>query len=187
MNDDLFFLPMITRALQAVDVESALCEALERIQSMGREPRYRRGYQQFLQFMKELGRAGDDELIENTAEELLAGLEKPVAVTVALQREGDQIASCRLTEPPCVKTIGGITSGEYALVFETGLVLWRGHVEEKHVEWAKAFPGEPFRVAADTGAPRSNPTRRVDLSDVGLVLRLYAGLEAGSMEIEWGA
>ncbi|NQU75472.1 MAG: hypothetical protein HQ546_04040, partial [Planctomycetes bacterium] len=55
MSDEMYFMPIIARALRQADPEPAMRDALERIESMGREPLYSDGYQQFLRFMAVAG------------------------------------------------------------------------------------------------------------------------------------
>ena len=64
MNNDLYFLPIIAQALQKPDPRAALRQALEKIRTMGEDPRYRLGYQQFVRFMDTTRRprAGEDDV-----------------------------------------------------------------------------------------------------------------------------
>ena len=51
MSNDLYFIPIIARALEQKDAEQSLEEAFEKIESLGTEPQYERGFEQFQQFM----------------------------------------------------------------------------------------------------------------------------------------
>ena len=51
MSDDLYFIPIIAKALQQKDTEQALLQAFEQIKSLGRKPQYQQGLAQFEQFM----------------------------------------------------------------------------------------------------------------------------------------
>lgn len=53
MTDDLFFIPMIAQALSRPDPVAALREAFTQISRMGRQERYRRGFEQFQRFLAE--------------------------------------------------------------------------------------------------------------------------------------
>lgn len=185
MSDDLYFVRMLSQAFRASDTEAALREAFRRIQTMGQEPPYRRGYHQFLQFMAEWGSRRGYELTEESLQELVAGLEPPLSFTLRLQRKREEVASLTFEEPPCEGSVGSITPGDYRMIFQTGLVLWEGCVERRDVLWTEAFPSKPLTLAADTGGIRQEPTRTENLASAGLVLRLYAGLEAGVLRIAW--
>ena len=54
MNDVLFFIRLITRAIEQSDPGTALKAAIQQIEHMGREPQYRTGYLQFQRFMEEV-------------------------------------------------------------------------------------------------------------------------------------
>ena len=51
MNDDLYFIPIIAKALQQRDPEESLRRAFDQIRSVGRQPRYGLGLEQFERFM----------------------------------------------------------------------------------------------------------------------------------------
>jgi len=56
MTKDLYFLPIIADALKQPDPRVSLREALEKIQNLGRQPQYERGFLQFQQFMTKVKR-----------------------------------------------------------------------------------------------------------------------------------
>ena len=184
MCDDLFFIPIITRALQQQDPRVALREALEKIKTMGRSPRYSRGYEQFLRFMDEISPQDREEMSDLTWKRILEALERRTAIEILIERENHLVGSCLLEDSPGRQNVSGIKPGSYQLKLDTGRIIWKGHLTEKDLLWTKAFPGQPLEVAADTGESGSRPTRTVDLAENGIVLRFYAGVESGSMEIE---
>lgn len=51
MNDNLYFIPIITEALQKTDPKKSLRRVFDRIQSLGERPQYRVGFKQFERFM----------------------------------------------------------------------------------------------------------------------------------------
>jgi len=61
MTDDLYFIPLIAHALQQTNTDQALSQAFEEIISKGRQPRYRRGFEQFGQFMDAAHRRAEAE------------------------------------------------------------------------------------------------------------------------------
>ena len=61
MTDDLYFIPLIAHALQQADSDQVLSQAFEEIISKGRQTRYRRGFEQFGQFMDAAHRRAEAE------------------------------------------------------------------------------------------------------------------------------
>mgnify|MGYP001081935287 CR=1 FL=1 len=51
MSNDLYFIPIIAKALEQKDTEQSLKKAVEKIKSLGTMPEYKQGYEQFEQFM----------------------------------------------------------------------------------------------------------------------------------------
>ena len=51
MNDDLYFIPILQEACARPDGPADFAAALRRIQLLGKEPRYRHGYRQFLHLL----------------------------------------------------------------------------------------------------------------------------------------
>jgi hypothetical protein len=183
MNDDLYFLPLIARALEQPDPSAALRDAFERIRVMGREPRYRRGHEQFLQFV-DVARKAAGGGAEETSVSFAEAEVRPATVDVLVERDGHLVGPCSFGLAPATRAIRGIVAGDYLLRFETGRVLWEGRLAEEDLLWGRAFPGQPLRVAADTGEPARHMTREIPLLDGTLILRVLVGIEAGTLEIE---
>ena len=184
MRDDLFFIPIISRALQQRDSRTALREAFEEIKTIGQSPQHSQGYEQFLRFMDEISSQDRKEMSELTWNHILEALERRPAIEILIERENHVVGSCLFEEFPGRQNVSGIKPGSYQLKLDSGRIIWKGHLTEKDLLWTKAFPGQHLEVAADTGESGSRPTRTVDLAKNGIVLRFYAGVESGSMEIE---
>jgi len=183
MPDDMFFIPMIARALEQSDARAAMIEAFERIEAMGQQPRYRGGYEQFLDFMNSVadGRAADAP--EETGALILEKMDRPMSLKLLVERDNTRIATCDFGEATGTETVTGIEPGRYRLTLETGRLLWEGELAEADLLWSKAHPGESLPMAADSGDSAREPTRKMDLLDGTVVLRVHAGVEAGSLEI----
>ena len=54
MTNDLYFLPIIADALRETEPRTALITAFEKIETLGRQPQYERGFTQFQRFMAEV-------------------------------------------------------------------------------------------------------------------------------------
>ena len=179
MNDDLFFIPLIADALRQEDVPSALREAFRRIQELGHEPRWETGYQQFLTFMASVQ---GSQLLLDTED-----LDRPALLELLVEREGTLLATVPVRRHPDRRVVDGIAPGLYRIGLDTGRVLWEERLLPRDVLWALAFPGRPLPMAADTGSPIRQPTREVVLLGGALRVRVFAGIEEGSLELELGS
>ena len=73
MNQDLYFVPMIARALEQADHADALGRAFAEIEELGRLPAYSRGFENFHRFMPEVRRhSASDELHQVDVESIRA-------------------------------------------------------------------------------------------------------------------
>ncbi len=114
---------------------------------------------------------------------LLDEMDRPASIELVLERDDAPVARCSFEQPSGTRTMGGISPGQYRLKADTGLVLWEGSLTQQEVVWAKAFPDLDLPMAADTGDSRRRPTQEIDLLDGTLHVRVYPGLETGTLEI----
>ena len=180
---DLYFISEIAAALQKPNPPEALDRAFRRIQELGRARKYRRGYKQFLRFMQDVGYRPHEDLprhVERPPEPTV----RPAALLVCLERDGHSPVSVSWGSGQRTGIFGDIVPGMYRLVLETGWVLWEGRLRTEDLIWSSAHPESPFRMAADTGRRADVPTREIPLLDGAVLLRVYAGLEAGWLEID---
>jgi len=184
MRDDLYFIPMIAEALQEPDPKTALIATFERIRAMSEEPRFQQGYRQLMDFMDSAVSGRWEDALEEVGAMILEELDRPLAAEIVVERDGVVVASCCFEPAMAVRAIGDINPGDYCLRLDTGRLLWEGELVEEDLLWAKAHPGQDLQMAADAdGSPRQ-PTREIELLDGAVVLRVYAGLESGMLEIE---
>ena len=59
MNNDLYFLRILTEALKAPNPEPEIKKAFDKIENLGQRPEYRQGYHQFHQFMDKVKESGN--------------------------------------------------------------------------------------------------------------------------------
>ena len=85
---------------------------------------------------------------------------------------------------PGCKSIDGIVPGNYVLkLLNTGWTIWRGELVARELIQAETCGDRDLRFAA--GESEGRPTGEKDLLHNGeVVLRTYAGIENGSIEIE---
>lgn len=184
MTEDLFFMPLIAEALEQPDPHSALVMAFRRIKTHGTQAQYKRGQRQFLRFMDAVRRSPNADAIEISSEHVIAGWRRQNFLSLSVERDGQAIGRCAFDDRTHSGSVENILPGSYRLWLDTGLLLWEDQIHERDVLWTRAFPDEPISMAADTGLEAVGPTRAVDLTRAGVLLRIYAGVEAGTMEIE---
>ncbi len=227
MSNDLYFIPIIAKALQQRDTGESLRQAFDEIESLGQRPDYERGYRQFRQFMDAVsGHMKEHEsdpleisvarsLITELATDTFEGNDQerqmalraiqsrpqwraeydrltaeigqlkqaPVDVGVCICRENQLFKSLTFTKFPDSKTIDKIVPGHYTIALATGRIIWQGLLAERDLIWTEAYPGRALRLSADTGEPEGKPTQQVRVLEGDVVLRVFAGLESGRIEI----
>jgi hypothetical protein len=109
---------------------------------------------------------------------------RPRAFSLQLLREGRRIAELPFETARSRRTASDIHPGHYVLRLDIGLGLWEGTLTAGDVLWAEAFGGEALALAAEADEVRRRPSRELKVSDAGLVLRVFPGVESGSLEIE---
>ena len=184
MSDALFFIPMIAQALREPDPKAAMIDTFERIRAMSREPRYQRGYEQLIDFMDAAVTGRLEDAPEEVGALILEELDRPMSVEVIVERNDVVVASSSFEQAVGAHVVNGIEPGDYRLKLDTGRLLWAGHLSEKDLVWSMAYPGEGLSVAADTEETPRRSTREFDLLDGTLTLRVYPGVETGSLQIE---
>jgi len=227
MSNDLYFIPIIAKALQQKDTEVSLGRAFDQIKSLGQKQDYQRGYQQFQRFMDTVNshvkknesdllevhtvRALMTELATGTFEgsdeekqmalriiqsrpqwqaeydRLIAEIEQlhqaPEGIGISIFRENELVKSLTFKEIPDSKTIDNIIPGGYNIALATGRTIWQGQLTEQDLVWTEAFPDKALRLSADTGEPEGEPTQEFSIFDGEIILRVFAGLETGRVEI----
>jgi len=80
-------------------------------------------------------------------------------------------------------SIPDITPGSYSIEISSGRVLWSGDLLPAHVLWTEAYPERDLQMAAQTDEVEDDPTLVASLLDGELELRLYPGLESGTLRL----
>jgi len=83
---------------------------------------------------------------------------------------------------PGHESFDGILPGNYKIkLVNTGWIIWEGELTAKDLMWSEAHKGKDLPLAAGEG----RPTDEIDLLNNGeVILRTYAGIESGRIEIE---
>ncbi len=223
VSKDLYFLPILSRALVHPDPKSALKIAFAQIELLGNQPHYRRGFLQFEAFLGVVSARLELWQAENISDlivELATGLtgldqgERQAALEIITGYPGGQVdyrSLCEildarlganklsvlelyheqariglipLTGLAASETIADIEPGRYLIKLGTGLVIWSGMFSAQDLLWTEAFGRRGLSLAAETEDSRQKPTRQEILLDGEVILRIYAGLEKGCIEVE---
>ncbi len=137
MNEDLFFIPILARALEGRELRESLLHAFQRIREKGGHPRHALGYRQFLEFMAAVDEARCRR--GTRREESPESLARPPYLGLAVEREGRPLAVRLPRAPGSVEVVEGIRPGRYRLRLDTGRVLWEGCLAPEDL------PGEPHQ------------------------------------------
>ncbi len=105
------------------------------------------------------------------------------AVEVVIFRNNEPFKSVTFDDVPGSKTIERITAGFYKISFASGNTIWQGKLTEQDLVWARAYPGRPFDLAADTTGSWPKPVKQLSLFHGDVVIRIYPSIESGSMKI----
>jgi hypothetical protein len=108
----------------------------------------------------------------------------PVAIpymTVVVERDDRPITEIVLDGERTY--VENILPGPYALRTSTGRVIWRGDLTPKELFWTDAYPDRALDLAASTDEEVIEPTAVHSLLDGEVVLRIFAGIESGRVEI----
>jgi hypothetical protein len=224
MNEGLYFIPIIERALKEADSTAALEKAFREIRLKGVEEPYAKGLKNFEQFMG-IAYSHREAVVSDHVHRLIAELatgtfdaaerERKLLLDVINSRpdwQAEYEAFCRehaaedflqdpnpviqvssngrvvgellFDEVPGSKSIGGIMSGNYVLkLLNTGWTIWHGELTARELIRTEDFADTDLPLAAGEGEGR--PTCEKDLLHNGeVVLRTYAGIESGRIEIE---
>jgi hypothetical protein len=65
MNNNLYFLRILTEALKVPNPEPEIKKAFDKIENLGQQPEYRQGYHQFLQFMDKVSESGKRDPVDS--------------------------------------------------------------------------------------------------------------------------
>jgi hypothetical protein len=185
MSKDLYFIPILARALEQDDVQAACKTAFRTIDALGQQPAYRQGYYQFRQFMDDVLIGVVTERVGNLVETLDAVLSPSPELALTLAKDDVPLLAVPALLTPAVSATCQVAPGCYTLSTNTGWLLWRDELRPKDVFWTEAHPDAPLALAADSDRTiESSATRDVCLLGGELRLRVYPGVETGRLVID---
>jgi hypothetical protein len=102
-----------------------------------------------------------------------------------LQSGGWTLATLSQNDELKAKAVTHVTPGEYRLVLETGLVLWCAHLDQRDLIWSHAYSDRALQLAAATSGAVTPATLETVVCDGLLKIRVFPGVEAGTIAISW--
>ena len=188
MNRELFFIPILQKALKTDNTIAALNEALCEINLLGKQDKYRQGFDNFRLFIEELCR--HDNLLRAERSEDLKSYSQ--ILSIANQDPGrklvifrnNRIIKALTLDKKSNYRIGKIIAGTYTVKLSTGRVLWEGRLTENDLLIEMNGKDENVRLAADSEKSQPVPSRSIKLLAGMVILRIFAGFKAGTMQIE---
>jgi hypothetical protein len=127
-------------------------------------------------------RACDELRREGSVTEIRGG-----ALGLVLRREGHIIKTIRLSPEAPLANVGEIGPGAYCLELDGGRVIWSRQLGKQELLWWAANSADPLELAADSHIPRTGraPTSEDRAADGFLLVRIFAGVDYGRMEIAY--
>jgi hypothetical protein len=223
MNRNLYFLPIITKALKEANPKAALKCAFDEIKQLGKQKQYREGFSNFRHFMEQVrsyrelqetdfvnqlvaeiatdtfdGSEEEKQAVvksiishpefkaeyEATCQEIEKEIGKQATAIIQVLSKRRLVGEMTFTKIPDRKSIEGIFPGSYMLKLNIGRVIWQGDLMRKDLIWSEAFEGKPLDLAAETTEIKRKPTREIILFGGDVILRIFASIESGSIEVE---
>ena len=115
----------------------------------------------------------------------ISRLQKPFEnVDIMVLRDEQPIGTVSLTEQDNTRVIDKLIPGAYKIMLSTGRLLWEGLLADNDLLWSRAFAGEPFKMAADSGGIKGKAAKTITLLEGEILLNVFAGVETGSLEIK---
>lgn len=184
MNDHLYFIPIIEKALEnKTNRKLALEKAFEQIELLGKQDNYKTGYRQFCMFMHQIGVSMQDTSPRLLERKLTEYFDRPNSLSITLEKDGVALETFRFTFAGGTKTLKNVIPGNYRLTLDTGLCIWSGLLTEANLLFSKGAGGDTLKMAADSHEIGPEPARTESLFDGMIRLCLYAGFNSGTMEI----
>ena len=107
-----------------------------------------------------------------------------IAAVIQVFSEKKLIGEMAFGETVDRKSIEGIFPGNYMLKLNTGRVIWKGNLTGKDLICTEAFGARRLDLAAKTQEIEKQPARKMVLLGGDVILRTFAGIESGSIEVE---
>lgn len=192
MNNDMFFISKIEEAIESDDPYSALELKIAEIISTGQQPGYTNDLYQFGIFLFKIREIIEYQLLDEPyvkqIEELwnlyCDGMARRGYLDLLIFKDADLIATIPLASPHVEYGINNVSPAFYSFELSSGRLLWEGPLSKTDLLWAFASPDKDIKLAADTDGTQPKPTRELILLNGEMIIRIFPGIEAGSIRID---
>ena len=181
MSNELYFIPLISKAVSQHTTRAEAIQILEKILELGQRPEYYHGFAQFQRFMTKVFEIQEDDIPWLTGIWEFQTVQRSIKVIIT--KDGKTIASLPMNLLENLRLIRNALPGLYTIRLSTGRVLWIGKLSEKDLLWSKAFPETELKLAAATGEVKRVSTKEFSVLDGGISIRVFPGFEDGTIEV----
>lgn len=182
MDNNLYFIPIISNAVCQQNTKTALKTAFQKIIIWGQRPEYRQGFAQFKHFMATAYTASEKDI--PWLKDVWDIQERETHIKLKITREGKHFDSVPLIQSENSLKIIRATPGSYSFQLSTGRMLWEGSLSQQDLLLLSAYPNRDLKLAADTDDSKPEATREIQLLDGEILVRTYPGIEHGIIEIK---
>lgn len=186
MNRELYFIPILQKAMEAGNVRVALKKAFYEINQLGNHNEYKQGFKNFQAFIREV--FVHYSLIKKQSVKDLETYSKLFSATrnllhrnLSVFRDGSLIDTISLDKDRCQR-IQGILPGLYTLCLSTGRMLWSGNFATEDII-SETHDGKNIKLAADSKEIAPKYSKRIILLNGLITLKMFKGINAAVMEI----
>lgn len=196
----LFFIPIIARALENSNPQKAIEAAFDEIEDMGRLKEYSVGFRQFVELIKTvIKQSGKDQQIKPQLQRIViqrliydltadthkkdSHLSPEISAEIEILKNNQILKSLPIS--PNIVSLKPVLPDDYLIRLSTGRILWEGKFAKEDLIWAFAFQEKDIKMAAATDIHKRTPTRTIQLLNGEIILKVFAGIEAGEIKIEY--
>lgn len=187
MDKNLYFIPIIEKALKTDEPLQSLQQAIYKIKRSGRDTNYKQGFENFKLFISECSRRYEM-ICEQQAfdfidyRQLLSDANQGLRPELIILKDGRLLETIAVDKNVSHR-IENITAAIYTVKLSTGLTLWRQKLTNGQL--IKEFGrDQDIKMAADSENARELPQKTFGLLDGKVTIKIFAGLFAGSIQIE---
>jgi len=187
MKRNLCFIPVIEKALTADEPLQLLHQAICSIERSGKYKSYKQGFENFKLFIGECRRRYEMISEQQTLglrdyRQLLSDANQGLRPELIILKDGRLLETIAVDKNVSHR-IENITTATYTLKLSTGLTLWQQKLTNRQLK-KEIGPDRDIKMAADSEDVRGLPQKTFGLLDGKITIKIFAGLFAGSIQIE---
>ncbi len=198
MDKRLYFIPILETAFRSSSLKTALFDAFEEIERLGKEDDYREGYQNFKLFMEESKTIHEqmefeDEFSSEIPDRALEEIKNIYRSTFAdsspihhfyritIRWNNQPIHTFDLPDSHTRKQLELTKTGTYSIALNTGQVLWKKEIGESFFILRKKTSPKRLKLAAKT----TSGIYQKSLAGGDLLVRIIPGEDQAALSIEF--